>query len=278
MTAERYKILFPVDFSNRSALAAKHVKVWVDRFNATLETLHIIDRDLHPGQYYALLPLVERRKGDLRHFSDRYFGANVASCSVVTGDVADEIEYFAERERVDLIMLPRDHQTLASRVLRDSLAATLLERCTASVWITEHIEDAHTVPVSILCAVHLEPDASLDAENDRLMQTTRDLVSRFQARVTVLHVVRRSGEVGGVGAAASEMDQWKQKVQGLFANAITFVKKTGDVITSIRETSEQCDAELIVVGRTRPETLGLGRQTGDLKIDHATHRPVLSVW
>jgi nucleotide-binding universal stress UspA family protein len=219
------------------------------------------------------------REGDLRHFADRYFGENVASCSVLAGDVADEIENFAERERVDLIMLPRDHQNLASRFVRDSLAATLLERCTASIWTTEHIEEAQTVPASILCAVHLEPDAFLEAENDRLIQATRELVSKFQARVAVLRVIGERRELGGTETGTSEVEQWKRKVQEIFGNAITFLRKTGDVITEIRETAEQCGADLIVVGRTtQPEMLGIGRQTSDLRIDHATHRPILSVW
>jgi nucleotide-binding universal stress UspA family protein len=279
MTPEGYKICFPVDFSMRSALAAKHVKAWVGRFNAALKTVHVINRELHPEPYYELRRLVERREGDLRHFSNRYFGENVASCSVLVGDVADEIENFAERERVDLIMLPRDHQTLATRFVRDSLAATLLERCTASIWTTEHVDESQTVPANILCAVHLEPDASLEAENERLIQATRELVSRFQARVAVLHVIGKSGELDATETGTSEVEQWKRKVQEIFGNAITFLRKAGDVVTEIRETAEQCGADLIVVGRTtQPETLGIGRQTSDLKIDHATHRPILSVW
>jgi hypothetical protein len=51
---------------------------------------------------------------------------------VVFGVTAEEIEYFAKRDEVDLIMLPRTQQSFVTRLLRDSLAATILERSASS--------------------------------------------------------------------------------------------------------------------------------------------------
>jgi hypothetical protein len=45
MISQKCNILYPVDFSNRCVLAAHHVKTWVDRFGATLNTLHVVDAD-----------------------------------------------------------------------------------------------------------------------------------------------------------------------------------------------------------------------------------------
>jgi nucleotide-binding universal stress UspA family protein len=282
MTPERHKILFPVDFSTRSVLAAPYVKTWVDRLGAALDTLHVVDRDAVPSEQSDELPyLIEKRVADLKHFSDRYFGENVASCTVLAGGIADQIEYLAKREEIDLIMMPRDHQTLATRIFQDSLTAALLERCTASVWTTEHLDEAPVVPRSILCAVHFEQDASLDAQNDRMLQTVRELVSRFEASVAFVYVERESRDLGeGVtdGDDMLEIEPWKMKAQDLFGSPVKLLRKSGDVLTAISDTAKELDADLIVVGRTRPETIGLGRQVHLLKIDHATHRPVLSVW
>ena len=193
MEARIHNILFPVDFSNRSVLAVQHVKTWLDRLGATLNTLHIVDANAlrHDPErndefLYSDVPnLIAKRSADLKYFSDNYFGQDVARHTVLSGGTADQIEDFAKRENIDLIMLPRNHQHLASRILEDSLAAKLLERCTASVWVTEHIVDVSPSPVhAILCAVHFEHDVTLDAQNHRMLQTVRELATTFQAKVT----------------------------------------------------------------------------------------------
>lgn len=291
MTAKICNILFPVDLSHQSVLAAQHVKIWVDRFGAVLHTLHILDAkalgyspERRDDFLYNELPaLIVKRTADLEYFSDNYFGENVARHTVLSGGTADQIEYFAERENIDLIMLPRNHQNLASRILEDSLAAKLLERCSASVWVTEHLDDVSPSPVQrILCAMHLEQDVTLDAQNHRTLQTVRELATRFQARVVFLHVINRAAEESGESVtppqAVAGIEPLMTQARALFGSSTEILKKSGDVITTISSTAKQLAADLIVVGRSRPGTISLGRQTHVLKIDHAARRPVLSVW
>jgi len=68
------------------------------------------------------------------------------------------------------------------------------------------------------------------------------------------------------------------EARALFGSSAEILTKPGDVITTISSTAKQLAADLIVVGRSRPGTISLGRQTHVLKIDHASCRPVLSVW
>ena len=284
MTTKICNILFPVDFSNHSVLAAQHVKVWVDRFRATLNLLHVVETNALGLLDEAMLDLVSKRTEDLKYFSDQYFGETVATCTVLSGGTADQIEYFAKRENIDLIMLPRNHQNLASRMLEDTLAAKLLERCTASVWVTEHVDDVSPSPIhSILCAMHLERDVTLDAQNHRILQAVRELAITFQARVVFLHVI--DGAAAEESSASvirpqvvAEVESLVAQAHGLFGSPAEILRKSGDVITGIAETAKYLAADLIVVGRTRPGTISLGRQTHILKIDHAARRPVLSVW
>jgi nucleotide-binding universal stress UspA family protein len=291
MTAKICNVLFPVDFSTRSVLAAQHVKAWVDRFHATLNTLHVVDAKAlglaaevyDESHYEEIRHLVAKRTADLEYFSDHYFGANVAHSTVLSGDSADEIEYFAKRENIDLIMLPRDHQGSMARLLHDALTTTLLERCTASVWTTEHLDIGPPSSVnSILCAMHVEQDVTLDALDLRMLQTVRELATTFQARVAFLNVIN-GGEKDSTGSvmhlqAVVETEPWVEQAHELFGSSAEILRKSGDVIAEISDTAKQLAADLIVVGRTRPGTVGLGRQTHILKIDHAAHRPVLSVW
>ena len=291
MTARICNVLFPVDFSTRSVLAAQHVKAWVDRFHANLNTLHVVDakalglrRELNDSFLDEdILDLVSKCTADLKYFSDHYFGETVACHAVLSGGTADQIEYFAKRENIDLIMLPRNHQNLGSRILDDSLTAKLLERCPASVWTTEYVEDVPLTPVhSILCAMHVEQDVTLDAQDLRMLQTVRELATTFQARVAFLHVIN-GDEKDSTGSvmhlqAVAETEPWVEQAHELFGSSAEILRKSGDVIAEISDTAKQLAADLIVLGRTRPGTIGLGRQTHILKIDHATRRPVLSVW
>lgn len=274
-------ILFPVDFSDRSVLAAQHVRTWLDRLGATLNTLHVVDANAL--RYDAEQNLISKRTADIKYFSDHYFGENVARNTVLGGgDTADQIEYFAKRENIDLIMLPRDHQNLMSRIQGDSIAAKLLEQCTASIWVTEHIDDVPpSIVHGILCAVHFEHDLTLDAQNHRILQTVRELATTFQARVAFLLVI--TGAVEELSEPVTYLqgvagiEPFLAQVHALFGSSAEILRKSGKVIDAITDTAKQMPADLIVVGRSRPGTISPGLQIHVLKIDHAVRCAVLSV-
>jgi nucleotide-binding universal stress UspA family protein len=290
MISPQCKILYPVDFSNRCVLAAHYVKAWVDRFGAALNTLHVLDAnalgrppELQAEFRYNELPhLMAKRTADLQHFSDHYFGKNIARSTVLSGDRGEQIEYFAKREKIDLVMLPRNHQSLLGRILHDSLTATLLERCTASVWTTEHLDDAGPSAVnSILCAVHFERDVTLEAQNHRILQTVRELATKFQAKVTFLRVIDGNEEREKSSAhlrAISGAEPWLAQARELLGHSAGFLRKIGNVVSAISDTADQVAADLVVVGRTRHGTIGFGVQGHILKIGDVVRRPVLSVW
>jgi nucleotide-binding universal stress UspA family protein len=134
---------------------------------------------------------------------------------------------------------------------------------------------------SILCAVHFERDVTLDAQNHRILQTVRELATTFQATVTFLHVIDREEELAKSSAhlrAISGEEPWLAQTRELLGHSAAFLRKMGDVATAINDTANEVAANLIVVGRTRPGTIGLGVQGNILKIDNVAHRPVLSVW
>ena len=192
MTSTQYKILYPVDFSKGSMLAAQHVKVWVEHLRAALDTLHIVKTNasgLLSRPYNELSQLLARRSADLQQFADHYFGKDGVRSVVLNGDAADRIQHFVDHEMVDLVMLPRNHQSGLARLFYDTLTATLLERCRASIWMTEHLDKEASPSVSnVLCALQLGQDATLDAQNQRIFHVVQRLVSGFQAGVTFLHV------------------------------------------------------------------------------------------
>jgi nucleotide-binding universal stress UspA family protein len=283
MADQLCRILFPIDFSNRCVLTARHVKTWVDRFGAALDTVHVVD-----AKALGLLPdevpnVLLRRTADLKHFCDFYFGGTVVHQKVVSGDTAKVIEHLAKGKEVDLIMLPRTHQSFVSRLQRDSLAATILERSASSVWITEHVQARDTSSVnSILCAVHFERDLTLDFQNYRILQKVRSLANAFQAKVTFLNILdRREKEQTRRttdASLSSGIGPWLVRLREQFGDDAEFLRQKGGVVSTITDIAERVGADLVVVGRSRPGTVGLGVQNRILKIDHAARRPILSVW
>jgi nucleotide-binding universal stress UspA family protein len=287
MAADLCRILFPVDFSNRCVLAARHVKTWAEKLSAVLNTLHVVDPEevgySDEQDYNIISDLVVRRTADLKYFSDHYLGENVAQHTVVTGDARVQIESFAKQEKVDLIMLPRTHQSIGSRLLRDSLTATILENSTASLWTTEYLEAVNKLSVDrILCAVHFEQDLMLDSQNYRIVQKVLALAKVFRAKVTFLNVIDKQEEETNRrsedASSPSGIEPWFIQAREQFGNAAEFLRLKGDVISTITDIANQKAADLVVVGRTRPGTLGLGVQGRILEIDHAARRPILSVW
>jgi nucleotide-binding universal stress UspA family protein len=288
MTPDLSRILFPVDFSNRCELAARHVKTWAEKLSAVLNTLHVVEPEAFgysdERDYDVISDLVVRRRADLKHFSDHYFGENVACPTVVKGNATIEIESFAKLEKIDLIMLPRTHQSIGSRLLRDSLTATILEKSTASLWITEHVEAVNKLSINrILCAVHFERDYTLDSQNYRILQKVLALTKAFRAEVTFLNVIdkQEGEETTGRPADASSssgIEPWLVQAREQFGSAAEFLRQEGDVVSAIADITNQKAADLVVVGRTRPGTLGLGVQGHILQIDHLVRRPILSVW
>lgn len=280
-----YKILFPVDFSSRSVSAAPHVNFWRRHLGATLETVHIVDNQPYGPRYersiYSELSRVmARRMADLEHFSRRQFGTNAARAVLLAGPRADQLEHFVNRDGIDLIMLPRNHQSFISKLFGDSIAAKLLERCRASVWMTEHIEGNHSTVNKILCAMHFRNDPTLDAQNLRILETLRQLVSSFRAEVTFLQVTGNTKSDESLSATGTEdgSQLWLAQARDLLGSSIKLLREPGRVISGIRDAADQIGADLVVVGRVRPEAVSLGRQSRILKIDHAVRCPVLSVW
>ena len=156
-------------------MAARHVETWAEKLSAAPNTLHVVDPEefgYSDGPDYDVIShLIVRRTADLKYFADHYLGENVAHHTVVRGDTRAQIEFFAKQEKVDLILLPRTHQWIGSRLLRDSLTATILEKVTASLWITEHVEAVNNLSADrILCAVLFEQDLMLDSQNYRIIQ------------------------------------------------------------------------------------------------------------
>lgn len=276
------QILFPIDFSERCIAAAAHVRDWAEHFSAGIIALHVVD----PVDFFASLDthsqrgdeeldtLYAQRLRDLDYFCNHYLANfNPLQKFVAIGTTAYLILAIANREKVDLIMLPREHQSLGSRLLHDSITATVLDSAVSAVWTSQKSKIGPVVPLKqIVCAVHVDADPLLDAANQRLLDFARLVAAGFAAKVTYLYV-KDSGHHQESVAISSRLAAIRHEMQGL----AEFETASGSITQAILEVSSRKSADLIMLGRTRRGTVGLGAQPHILSIEHAARCPVLSV-
>ena len=280
--SEVRKILFPIDFSDRSIAAAPHVSGWAARFSADVTALHVVD----PHDYFdrpdpddmrtsgQLATAYTQRVRDLDYFCSRYLGSSNRLHKLVSaGSTTEVIAATAESEKADVVMLPRNHQPLGSQLLHDSLAAKILNMCPTPVWTSEKLNTLPAIPLrQIVCAVHVDQDLLSDAANDRLLDVTRTVAQGFSAAVTCLYV-RESGPAERIPAIEERLKYIRTEMQDLGQ----VETGSGGVRQAIMEIANRKKADLIMLGRTRLGTIGLGLQLHILKVDHEAPCPVLSV-
>jgi len=147
--------------------------------------------------------------------------------------------------------------------------------------MTEHLKEDQAVTVNhVLCAMHFKQDTMLDAQHIRILKTVRQLALTFEADVTFLQVAgnAKSDESWCAEGTKAGSHSWLAQAQDILGGPIRLLKRPGNVISGIRDAAGQIGADLVVVGRMRPEAISFGRQSRILKIDHAVRCPVLSVW
>jgi nucleotide-binding universal stress UspA family protein len=275
------RILFPVDFSARCVAAAGQVAIWAKQFRAEIIVLHVIDphdysadSERNDDHFYEMKPTLEQRSHeDLNFFCNRYLtDLNVRSI-VKSGDTASEISSSAELEKVDLVMLPRHHQNIASRFIGDSITGQVLDTCPIAIWISEHVETLSVgIPKRILCALHIGDEISLDAENERLLETIRSVAGVFDAEVTCLYIGKSS--FVSIPVIADRLAGVRHEIRGIGSLEVT----SGNIVAGIQGAVSEHKADLLMVGRSRPGKVTLGVQVSILKIDHHAECPVLSVF
>ena len=281
------KIVFPIDFAQRSINGAFHVSTWARKFDAEIIAVHFIDPEDHHAapppddrRFLEDLPvLTERAKHDLDFFCEQ----NLAGCKVrrvvEVGEKAAAISVLAQSEKADLVMIPRDHQPFLERFTTDSVTAKLLNDCPVPVWTSEHLDEDPSPNIAhVLCAIHVEDNVSLDAANERLIQALRHVALTFGAKVTFLYVGERgSGFLRSDSGLAASISERLTKIQHQMEDIADFELQSGGIAKAIHRVAVERSANLIMTGRSRPGTISLGVQMHILMIDHNGPCPILSI-
>ncbi len=287
-------ILFPVDFSPQAYATAPHVREMAAVHRARITLYHAVQP---PAPWYPPdggAPVIAYDPGELlslgaeqlerfkqRNFGDLPPGVTVDSVNE-QGDPGTAVVEFAERNHMDLIMMPTHGCGLFRRLLLGSVTAKVLHDSHCPVWTGVHVDEG---PVnrrlnieSIVCAI------DLGSETPHLIQKAMDLAVKHTATLRLLHCVpgaearpdkyfNAEFERSLMATAREEIAALQHKLDTSFE---TFVE-AGSVSKVVRIGALHHQADLLIVGRgVLQGTLGRLR-TNTYSIIRDAPCPVLSI-
>src|SRR5664280_1483414 len=197
------KILLPIDFSERSALAVRYARELALHFHCELILAHVL-APLHSefGSMQITGSMLvdvyrsraDQAEGDLNAFeADTVAGLNVRRL-LLHGDPACKIVEFAREEHIDLIVMPTHGYGAFRRFILGSNTAKVLHDADCPVWTGVHLEQAPalaSIPFrSILCAVDLGPQSSMT------LDWAAWLARQFGSRLSVVHATAGVPDLG----------------------------------------------------------------------------------
>jgi nucleotide-binding universal stress UspA family protein len=290
------RILYPVDFSLRCRQMAPLVAEVGRKFFSEVILLHVLDPlplvcYAPEFSYFAPADFIEKQRqtmsAELEEFSLSAFPALEShaipvKCVIVTGEPAESIVTQAERNNVDLIMMPTHGRGLFRRLLLGSVTAKVLHDTTCAVWTNAHCE-RFPVPRDyqirrILCAV----DTGI--ENVHVLRVAADVAYEYDAQVQLVHAV--TGQEAyyentiDPGLRQYLMRTARERIKALQDEAGTnweLCVKAAPVEDVVRQVSEDYGADLVVIGRGRLKEHFEPMRAHSTAIIRESPCPVLSV-
>lgn len=285
------RILFPVDFSERSRAAAPFVLSLAQRYKAKVVALHVLQPPppLYAGmntvypEIYDFEGLSADLRAELQKFAEAELPKVEVTCVVETGDPAAVITEYAENEKMSLIAMPTHGYGRFRRTLLGSVTAKVLHDARVPVWTAAHAPEpshrSHPQPRYILCALGLKP------ESRHTLEFAIEMAGDTNATVEVLHVAPE-GEAEPSRAETrlhelmAEVERGKHvKVQEAAGGpGVEGIVNGGSIAHMVRAMALDKRCDLVVAGRGCDKSALMGRLwSNTYAIVRESPCPVLSV-
>jgi nucleotide-binding universal stress UspA family protein len=279
-------IVFPVDFSERSAAAVPFVAETAQRYGAKITLIAVASPNYIGG--FEGVPAIDPQMllDDLKSQLDSAYEKDFAGLQLdrvaILGDPGHAIADFVAANKVDLVMMPTHGYGPFRQMLLGSVTAKVLHDVHVPVWTMVHTEEAPNHSDldmrRIVCAVDATP-ASVE-----LMRWAAGLCKKLGATLRLVHAVP------GIDAWPERpldrefqetlRDNARRNIQELEKAAdidVPVCVGVGSVPDVVREEALQHGADLVLIGRgALQETMGQLR-THSYGIIRQAPCPVLSV-
>jgi nucleotide-binding universal stress UspA family protein len=255
------RILFPVDFSERSRAAAPFVLSMAQRCKSKVVALHALQPPppLYAGmntvypEVYDFEGLSSDLRAELEKFAEAELPKVEVTCVVEMGDPAAVITEYAENENIGLIMMPTHGYGAFRRALLGSVTAKVLHDASVPVWTAAHAPEpshrAHPKPRYILCALDLK------AESRHTLEFAIEIAAQSDASIELLHVAPE-GEFEPLQTESRLQELLIEtarsklvKIQEAAGVDIEMVLAGGSIADMVRDTAMKKRADLVVIGR-----------------------------
>ncbi len=236
------KILLPVDFSDRCAMAASHVIPMARRFRSELVLLHVLPAESAEQRLNA-----RRLIDDFLHAETR--DLKVARILAV-GEPASQIVQQAQAAGCGLIALATHGAGHYRRLLLGSVAAAVLHDANCPVWTIAHTDaGAAAWPYGdgrLLCAADLGPHGA------RTLECACRLADRLECELALVHALDcptrwmppgfREQAIEGVKAELAKQLQ----SAGRCAESVVEFGGAEEVVCQV---AQRLNASMLVIGR-----------------------------
>jgi nucleotide-binding universal stress UspA family protein len=286
------RVVFPVDFSDRSIDVCPYVAAVTERLRAKLTLLHVVETPPFAAspldRAYAGEELrVERREENARRalhtFQSQYIPHVPSDCCVVVGDAAAAIVEYIGGGDGAMIVMPTRGGGLFRQMLLGSVTAKVLHDSKCPVLTGPHLEKAIR-PTEWLSLRRLLCAVSLDWETDKVLSRAAEFANQLGAELSVLHVISPVEEgllplmhPGGPPFSTDSVTRTLRDAlerTGIGANVSVSI---GDVARQVARAAREQEIDLVVSGRGGAPELPGGLGSHGYAIVRRAPCPVLSV-
>ena len=260
------RILCPIDFSEFSTRAFRHALSLAEHYRASLVALHVVEMWKYPYADYAAADggdygnlrksLHKGGRGHLQEFVNRYRPERIhPELAICEGRAPDSILSFAQREKVDLIVMGThgrrgfDRLMLGSatdRVMREAscpvVAVCQLPHDAATAGEKGHY--LHYLKQILLCTDFSE-------NSDRALDYAISVAEEYDAELTVMHVIE---EVPSQAEEEAVLVTAQQRLERLIPTEKRTTLKTktlvrlGKPYQRIVEYAREAESDLVAMG------------------------------
>lgn len=286
---ELKKLLVPVDFSARSEAAARHAAAIAARFNSEILFVHAIphgpyehglfDAAYNGGAVWPSPEEIEVRMGEqMSEFITRTVPDAETFSEIGFGGAAERIREAAEREQVDLIVMPTHGYGPFRRFILGSVTAKTLHDLAFPVLTGAHVEavpEGDPKPYRVVaCAIDLSPHSEV------VVEWAKGFAQSVGADLHVIHAAPSVEGLPGVeeghvpgGLSSALISQRTQQVNEFLSSVACSAQvhvDCAEVAHYAPAVADDIGADLLVVGRSadgseigrlRSHSMGLIRES-----------------